>query len=268
MTWDPLQEPPGWQGPYTEYSAYGPATGPQMPPPTSSAPYAGPYVSAPPRSLWEAIKQLPKQYWRILTKPGAATFAEEMGKARWDIIWTQILGLSLLSALLASLIWLIFIAFFTSILNAQPVPPGEPAPSSFTGFLFLPIPLLAAAVFLFGLGGFFLGQSITYALAKAFGGQGSFMVQAYTALLYQVPIGIGVALLSLIPFVGSIASVASIYIYVLETFQLMAVHRLSTGKAVAVVLIPVAVVILLVIGLVVLYFVFIFSILNGLSSPQ
>ncbi|HEU5369713.1 MAG TPA: hypothetical protein VFU69_14670, partial [Ktedonobacterales bacterium] len=83
MTWDPLQEPQGWQGPYTEYGAYGPATGPQMLPPGFSAPYAGPYVSAPPRSLWEAIKQLPKQYWRILTKPGAATFAEEMGKARW-----------------------------------------------------------------------------------------------------------------------------------------------------------------------------------------
>ncbi|HEY7354926.1 MAG TPA: Yip1 family protein, partial [Ktedonobacterales bacterium] len=254
MTWDPPQEPPGWQGPFTEYGAYGPATGPQMPPPGFGASQAGPYFNAPPLSLWEAIKQLPKQYWRILTKPGATTFAEEMGKARWDVIWAQILGLSLLSALLASLVWLILIAFLTSILNAQPVPPGEPAPSSFTGFLFLPIPLFAVAVFLFGLGGFFLGQGITYLLAKAFGGQGSFMVQAYTTLLFQVPIGICIALLSLIPLVGSVASLGSIYIYILQTFQVIAVHRLSTGKAVAVVLIPVAAGILLGIILAALYF--------------
>jgi hypothetical protein len=268
MSWDPLQEPPGWQGPYTEYSAYGPATGPQMPPPGFSAPQAVPYFNAPPLSLWEAIKQLPKQYWRILTKPGAATFAEEMGKARWDVIWAQILGLSLLSALLVSLVWLILIAFLTSILNAQPVPPGEPSPSSFTAFFFLPIPLFAVAVFLGGLGGFFLGEGITYLLAKAFGGQGSFMVQAYTALLFQVPIGLGITLLSLIPFVGYFASVAGIYSYILQTFQLMAVHRLSTGKAVAVVLIPVAAGILLGIILAALYLFFIFSVVNGLPAPQ
>lgn len=268
MSWDPLQEPPGWQGPFTEYSAYGPATGPQMPPPGFGAPYAGPRVNAPPSSLWEAIKQLPKQYWRILTKPGAGTFAEEMGKARWDVIWAQILGLSLLSALLASLVWLILIAFITSIFNAQPTAPGEPAPSSFTGLLILPIPFFAVAVFLFGLGGFFLGQGITYLLAKAFGGQGSFMVQAYTALLFQAPIGIAISLLSLIPFVGYFANVAGIYSYILETFQVMAVHRLSTGKAVAVVLIPVAAGILLGILLVVLYFFFIFSVVNGLPPSQ
>jgi hypothetical protein len=268
MSVDPFQEPPRWQGPYTEYGAYGPATGPQLPPPGFAVPDARPYVNAPPLTFWEAIKQLPKQYWRILTKPGAATFAEEMGKARWDIIWTQILGLSLLSALLASLVWFILVVFITALFNAQPTAPGELSPSDFTGLLFLPIPLVAAATFVFGLGGFFLGQGIIYGLAKAFGGQGTFMAQTYTTLLYQVPIGIGVALLSLIPFVGYFSSVASIYGYILETFQLMAVHRLSTGKAIAVVLIPIAAGILLVIGLVALYFFFIFSVLNSLPSSQ
>src|SRR6185437_15226765 len=87
MTWEPpFQEPTGPQGPFTEYgarySAYGPATRPQMPPP-GEGPQArlgapGPGVNAPPLSLWEAIKQLPRQYWRVLTNPGTATFADEM----------------------------------------------------------------------------------------------------------------------------------------------------------------------------------------------
>jgi hypothetical protein len=71
--------------------------------------------------------------------------------------------------------------------------------------------------------------------------------------------------LSLIPFLGSsVGGLASIYQYVLQTFQMMAVHRLTTGKAIAVVLIPVGVGILLALGLVFLYFIFIFSVIGSL----
>lgn len=259
MTWDPFQEPAGGQGPYTEYGAYRPTTGPQMPPPFQGAQgaWAGAQPgAAAPLSLWEAIKQLPKQYWRVLTKPAAATFQAEMGNARWDIIWVQVLILALISALLVSLIWFIEAALFTSILRAAPTGPGAPGPNGFPNLFLIPVPLIGAGAFLISLGGFFLGQGITYLLSKAFGGQGSFLVQTYTTLLFQVPISIASALLSIIPFVGA---AAGIYAYVLEAFQLMAVHRLSTGKAIAVVIIPIAVVFLLVFVFIALFFVFIFS---------
>jgi hypothetical protein len=218
-----------------------------------------------PLSLWEAIKQLPKQYWRVLSKPGAATFAEEMGKARWDVVWAQVLGIAAISAVLASLAWIIIAGLFNVWLNSLLTRPGEPNPGADIGFFLLPAPVIGIVVFASSLGGFFLGQGFTYLLAKAFGGQGSFMAQAYTTLLFQVPIGIITSLLSLIPFVGSIGGFAGIYAYVLQVFALMPVHRLSGGKATAVVLIPVAFWTLLVFILVALYFVFIFSIINGLS---
>jgi len=255
MTWDPFQEPTGGQGPYTEYGAYRPATGPQMPPPLYGAQgaWAGAQPgSATPLTLWEAIKQLPKQYWRVLTKPGAATFEAEMGSARWDIIWVQVLILALVSTLLVSLLWLFEATLFTSIQRAAPTSPGVPSPNIFPNLFLVPIPLVGAIAFLTSVGGFFLGQGIAYLLAKAFGGQGSFMVQAYTTLLYQVPITI----VGIIPFVGA---AAGIYGYVLEAFQLMAVHRLSTGKAITVVVIPIAVGFLLGFVFVALFFVYIFN---------
>ena len=44
------------------------------------------------RPLSEEIKELPRQYLEVLTKPGVATFAAQMGKANWRIVWVQLLG--------------------------------------------------------------------------------------------------------------------------------------------------------------------------------
>ena len=99
---------------------------------------------------------------------------------------------------------------------------------------------------------FFIGTGILYGLAKAFGGQGTFLQQGYTTLLFGVPLGILAALLNLIPIAGSFIGLAiGIYEIVLQIFAIMAVHRLSGGKASAVVLIPIAVVVVLVCALVV-----------------
>lgn len=261
MTWEPFQEPTGPQAPLVEYGTFQPATGPFLGAPHYDPSQAwqapGPVPNAEPLSLWEAIRQLPKQYWRVLTKPGTTTFRQEMGKARWDVIWAQIVGYGLLSAVLVSLIWLVLIAILSSSFNSIPTQPGEVNPNAFLGFLLVPIPIIAIFILVGTIGSFFFSQGITYLLAKAFGGQGSFMAQVYCFLLFQVPIGLGTLVLSLVPFVGSIAGFAGIYTYVLETFEVMAVHRLSGGKAVAVVLIPIAVAILLVI---LAYGIFLFTI--------
>jgi hypothetical protein len=268
MTWEPFQEPPpGPQAPLVEYGATRPAPGPFLGAPHYDPSQAwgapGPAVNAPPLTLWEAVKQLPKQYWRVLTKPGTAVFNQEMGNARWDVIWVQIVGYAVASAVLVSIAWLVLLAVLSPLFNSFSTESGQTSSSFVTGFLFVPIPFLAIYTLVGAIGGFFLSQGITYLLAKAFGGQGSFMTQAYTFLLFQVPIGIGGLLLSLIPLVGSIGSFAGIYAYVLETFQIMAVHRLSGGKAVAVVLIPVAAAILLVI---IIYAIFLFTLFSSLYA--
>ncbi len=94
---------------------------------------------------------------------------------------------------------------------------------------------------------FFILVGIQYLIAKAFQGEGRFLTQSYTTLLYQVPIYAASYVLGLIPILGGIAGFA-LYIYsiVLNVFSIMAVHRLSGGKATAVVLIPIAVLLLLV----------------------
>src|SRR5262249_36073154 len=95
---------------------------------------------------------------------------------------------------------------------------------------------------------FFILVGIQYLIARAFQGQGNFLTQGYATLLYQVPINVASYILGLIPIFGAIAGFA-LYIYsiVLNVYAIMAVHRLSGGKATAVVLIPIAVLFLLVI---------------------
>src|SRR5438128_1904380 len=54
------------------------------------APYAR-YEGAP-RPLGEVIRDLPRQYMQVLTRPSAATFAAELGKAEWRSVWFQLLS--------------------------------------------------------------------------------------------------------------------------------------------------------------------------------
>src|SRR5205807_8708022 len=96
--------------------------------------------------------------------------------------------------------------------------------------------------------GFFIGTGILYLIAKAFRGQGTFLAQGYANLLFNIPLGIVGGLAALVPILGTIVGLGiGIYGIVLNIFSIMAVHRLSGGKATAVVLLPVAIVFVLVI---------------------
>src|SRR5690348_7612647 len=63
------------------------------------------YDNTPPQTaplpLEQAIKELPSQYIKVLTKPSANTFAQEMGKASWNIVWAQLIGYAILTAILS-----------------------------------------------------------------------------------------------------------------------------------------------------------------------
>jgi hypothetical protein len=267
MSYDPNQPPNSGYGtpPYGQpQPPYGqPQQGPYGPPPQGQyggqpqppygqpqPPYGAPYqqpgygmpaVQAAPLPLGEAIRQLPNQYIRVLTKPSAATFAAEQGKAAWNIVWVQLIIIAVISVVLGyigSLIGLSFGAFSslmsTGGLSSSSMNPAAiqaaAASSSFGQIILAPL-------------GFFIVVGVYYLLAKAFGGQGTFLTQGYNFLLYQVPIGIISGVIGFIPILGGLVAFA-LYIYgiVLNVFLIMATHRLSGGKATAVVLIPIAVI--------------------------
>ena len=56
-----------------------------------------------PLPLGRAIRDLPAQYAKILSRPGVTSFREEKGKASWGINWVQLIGLSIISVVLQTL---------------------------------------------------------------------------------------------------------------------------------------------------------------------
>lgn len=242
------QEQPGSGGP-EPYSGYGtpqnpygaPQQGPYgAPPPQYGTPpyqqggygygYAPPQQA--PRPLGQAIQELPNQYIKVLTKPSAQSFAEEMGKADWGIVWVQLLGLAIIGT--------IFGLIGTAIGQASNPFTGTNGmnPNTFLAFTVSGSIFSIIAVPL----GFFISVGVQYLLAKAFQGQGTFLTQSYTRTLFDVPLGIGRYVLGIIPYLGGLLGLAlSIYGIVLNVYSIIAVHRLSGGKAALVVLLPIIV---------------------------
>jgi hypothetical protein len=175
----------------------------------------------PPRSLAEAIVDLPRQYIKVLTKPSVETFTQEMGKARWSMVWIQLAG-----NIIISVVYLLFLTLAPSLqalLGQSPLPWWD-----------TPLGTMVTTPLVF-----FIEMGLFYLLARAFGGQGTFLAQCYVFLLLCVPLSllgtIGL-MLGVIPFAGVIlfwvgALALGIYEIVLLVYALMAVHRLNGGKA-------------------------------------
>lgn len=290
MSWDPNQgqyppsggqqyppsgQPPdGGQDPYSGYGAqqqnpYGappPQQNPYGAPPQQQNPYGAPQQQYPPNQggygynpppqqgqlpLGMMIQNLVNQYIKVLTKPSAQTFAEEAPKANWMMVWIQLIGLAVISeifGLLGSLWTRIDYtntgSYFAGLVGAS-------------SFAIISVPL-----------GFFILMGIQYLLSKMFQGQGDFMTQSYTALLFYTPIRVISAVIGIIPILGGlIGIVLSIYSVILNIFQVMAVHRMNGGKASAVVLIPYAVLLLLVFLCAFLIILIFAAALRGAGTP-
>jgi hypothetical protein len=171
--------------------------------------------------LNESLPQLPQRYFNALVTPSIATYTSDKRNASWSLVWTQLIAWAILDATLGLLVNYIS-------------PPT-------TGTAFQKIFSLASSMGLVVVVPilFFLLMGIVYLLARAFGGQGTFLEQCNTSLYVQAPLGILSKLLALIPVVGRVLnSVLSLYGIVLQVFVIMAVHRLSRGKAIATIAIP------------------------------
>jgi hypothetical protein len=268
MAWDPNQgqgqEQPGvgGQDPSSGYGTpqnpYG-TPPPQNPygtpppqygfPPNEQGSYGYGYASPQqPRPLGQAIRDLPNQYRNVLSHPSDQTFAGEMVKADWTVVWVQLLILVVVGVVLGVISGAYVSAQASSILGT---PGFSSSAAAFTvatsvAGAFLRIIFIPAA--------FFIGVGVQFALARAFNGQGTFLAQSYTHLLFKTPLDIIGYIFStifvFIPVVGTILGgivglTLLVYAVVLNIFQIKAVHRLSTGNALAVVLIPLAALLLL-----------------------
>jgi Yip1 domain len=171
--------------------------------------------------LREALLQLPQQYFRAVVKPSVATYVQDKGNASWGLVWIQLLAWAILDAALGVLV------------NLFSAPANDSVFSRFFAIatsygLVIVVPAL-----------FFLLMGIVYWLAKYFGGQGTFLEQCNTSLYIQAPLGILSKLLALIPGVGKILNtILSLYGIVIQVVVIIAVHRLSRGKAIAAILLP------------------------------
>ncbi len=298
MSYDPNQAPKSDYGnpPYgvPPSESYGSPQNPYGAPP--QGPYGAPAYQQPgfgyspppvtPRPLSDTIRELPRQYIKVITKPSAATFAEEINKASWGTLWVQLLGITLFALVISLLLIPLYPLLLQHTLEAilGPLGPNSLPPSAFQQMqasiqqqmqtsLQRSIVTSIASVPVY----FFLGQGLYFFLAKAFHGTGQFLTQCYTTLLFHVPLSIignilGILALFIglqIPglvglFIGLPFSLAiGIYTIVLQIFSLMAVHRLSGGKSSAVVLIPYAVFLVLYL---ILIFLLVFIVIFILSA--
>lgn len=175
-----------------------------------------------------ALRQLPRRYRFVLTKPGFEPFLTAMGLAEWKIVWVQLLIYSVVAAVGA---------LVRNWLYPVSLSPASSA-SGLSSLAVLQALSLATSLGLLILipAVFFLAMGLLYWLARAFGGHGIFVQQVYTTLLFLVPCGVIVSALGLLPLVGSFLSTflgLGLFVYgvVLQCFATLAVHQMDGGRA-------------------------------------
>lgn len=239
--------PPPGSGGYPPYGAYPPGGygyGYGYPPPPP------PRMTTPP-----GFGNLFRKFWYVTTKPGVQSFAVELPTANWQDVWLGVLLVAVIATALLFATFAFFGAIFSSAFSSDPTyySAGQ---TDFMNTFFRLLPFFALTALITVPLGFFIGNGITYLIAKLFGGAGSFLELAYAVLLYWAPISLLAIACELIPYLGGLVALGlGIYGIVLEVFAIAASQRMTTGKAVAVVLIPIAVVFLLTCALGIFFFI-------------
>jgi len=88
-----------------------------------------------------------------------------------------------------------------------------------------------------------IGSGIIYIFAMIFGGKGDYKTQSYLIAIYAAPLSIILMILMLVPVAGPIINfLIVLYSLYLLTLALKQTHKVTTGKAVLIWIIPVAIV--------------------------
>jgi hypothetical protein len=188
-----------------------------------------------PLSLGQSIRALPAQYLKIITRPSVQSFSSERGKARWSSVWFQLFALGILSAILSVLAQLFAPTHVGNVPGVSPATLQAVTTTLLALFIIVGTPLA-----------FLVAGAVLYWLARLFKGDGSYLQQVYTMTLFGVPLVLLSSLLQLITATSSwLPYLPHLYSLVLLVLLLMAVHHLSRGKALAILLIPPGIVLVL-----------------------
>lgn len=186
-----------------------------------------------PPQLIDSISHLPRQYVKVLFRPSAQTFREEMDKAGWGIVLLQFY---LLIVITVALSYLAHIIPSSALHTTSAISIGAYKP-----FTFLPSPYNGIA---FILGSFLIGLSTAYLFSRFWQGQGTFLAHAYNLLLCTIPLVTISGALLLIPATGSLVILLASLVFALFVYRMvlhgciiMGVHGLGAYKASLIVLI-------------------------------
>jgi hypothetical protein len=115
-------------------------------------------------SMGQAIRELPGQYFKVLTRPSVNRFVEEKGKARWSIVWVQLMSLAIIDAILQSVSLLISPNSVNSLTGVNNISP----------LMLQTITIITVVLFQLVLTpvSFLAAGGILYLIARAFGGRG------------------------------------------------------------------------------------------------
>lgn len=197
------------------------------------------------------------QSWiNVLTHPNEQTFAEEGSRPQANfttaIIWMVITG-----AVTGILGWVAFNLMFGSgngmlaMIDQMDLPPEAAAQMRemlSSGMMSALVGGAGLSSIVFTPISFLIGAAIFYVIGRMIGGSGDLGRYAYLLATFQAPLGIIRAILSLVPVLGNcLGLILGIYSIVLTYFATKVGLNLSSGKAIAVIVIPVAV--LLVLGI-------------------
>jgi len=185
---------------------------------------------------------------RVLTQPGEPVFEQEKanpnGTLQTALIWMVIAGV--VAAIFGWIAARIGASSTAALISQMGLPPEAQAQMG---------PLLGMVTGSVGLAaiisvpvGFLIGTFIIHLIAKMLGGQGDYGKYAYLTSTFQAPLTIASSILSIIPFLGGcIGFLVLIYTYVESYFAVKANYGLTSGKAIAVVLIPLVLLFLLIV---------------------
>jgi hypothetical protein len=189
------------------------------PPPPSNA------YPAPPGAGGFDFQSVFRQWQGVLLRPSVATFDAQLPAANWNVVWIGLVILAVARAIFG------FISSAESHALFHTASPGFG--TIIGGFI---------GTFI----AFFVIAGVLYLVAKLFSGTGTFMPYAYALALFYVPLGVISAIAGIIPYLGGIiAFLLGLYEIYLAILATASVHRLDMGKSSAVVLIPLAILIII-----------------------
>lgn len=183
---------------------------------------------------------------RVLTQPGEPVFEQEKGNPNGTLqtalIWMVIAGV--VAGIFGWISSMLGASSVDAMISQMGLPPDVEAQMR---------PMIAAAIGGAGWAAiimvpvfFLISTFIIHLIAKVLGGQGEYSKFAYLASTFQAPLTMASAVLALIPFLGGCVSLfITIYTYVESFFAIKVNYGLTTGKAIAVILIPIIILFLL-----------------------